>query len=95
MPLTTPPTATLARAPFKLRPRFVVSAVSLLAGSTSDGRVLVSHLGSYLLRTAPDFSPKTYGHSGLVSMLKTYDLLSVRQEPGGHWTVVLTNAVTD
>lgn len=73
----------------KLRPRFVVAAVSLLAESTSDGRLPVGTLGSYLIRTAPDFSPKNYGHSGLVNMLKTYDLLNVRQEPGGHWTVAL------
>lgn len=73
----------------KLRPRFVVAAVNLLAASTSDGRVPVGTLGSYLIRTAPDFSPKNYGHSGLVNMLKTYDLLHVRQEPGGHWTVAL------
>lgn len=73
----------------KLRPRFVVTAVGLLAGNSPDGRVVVGYLGSYLLRTTPDFSPKSYGHSGLVSMLKTYDLLSLRQEPGGHWTVAL------
>lgn len=75
----------------KLRPRFVVTAVSLLAESSSDGRVLVGALGSYLLRTNPDFSPKGHGHSGLVNMLKTYDLLNVRQEPGGHWTVALAD----
>lgn len=77
------------KTPPKLRPRFVVSAVSLLGESTSEGRVAVGTLGSYLIRTQPDFSPKNYGHSGLVGMLKTYDLLSVRQETGGHWTVSL------
>lgn len=73
----------------KLRPKSVVSAVKLLAAESPDGRVSVSALGSYVRRTDPSFSPQTYGHSGLVSMLKTYDLLDLRLEPGGHWTVAL------
>jgi uncharacterized protein (TIGR00288 family) len=87
------PAATLTGAPpvakAKLRPKTVVNAVQLLAADTPDGRVHVGGLGSYLRRTDPAFSPQTYGHSGLVSMLKTYDLLSLRQEAGGHWTVAL------
>ncbi|OWQ48495.1 hypothetical protein CDL60_00910 [Roseateles noduli] len=73
----------------KQRPKALVNAVKLMAADTSDGRVHVGTLGSYLRRTDPGFSPQTFGHSGLVSMLKTYDLLNVRQEPGGHWTVAL------
>lgn len=73
----------------KLRPKSVVSAVKLVAAESPDGRVSVSALGSYLRRTDPSFSPQTYGHSGLVSMLKTYDLLELRQEAGGHWNVAL------
>jgi hypothetical protein len=69
-----------------------VEAVRLLASDTSDGWVHVGGLGSYLRRTDPAFSPQTYGHSGLVSMLKTYDLLNLRQEQGGHWTVALAAA---
>lgn len=75
----------------KQRPKSIVSAVKLLAADTSDGRVHVGALGSYLRRTDPAFSPQTHGHSGLLSTLKTYDLLSVRQEPGGHWTVTLSS----
>lgn len=37
----------------------------------------------------PAFSPKTNGHSGLLDMVKTYDLLVGRQEEGGSWTVGL------
>lgn len=74
----------------KLRPKSVVNAVKLMAADTPDGRVPVGTLGSYMRRTDPAFSPQTYGHSGLVSMLKTYDLLTLRQEAGGHWTVALT-----
>jgi uncharacterized protein (TIGR00288 family) len=73
----------------KLRPKSVVSAIKLVAAASPDGRVSVSALGSYLRRTDPSFSPQTYGHSGLVSMLKTYDLLDLRQETGGHWSVAL------
>lgn len=82
----------LAKAPAppkpKLRPKSVVSAVKLVAAKSPDGRVSGSALGSYLRRTDPSFSSQTYGHSGLVSMLKTYDLLDLRQEPGGHWNGV-------
>lgn len=73
----------------KLRPKSVVSAVKPVAAESPDGRVSVSALGSYLRRTDPSFSPQTYGHSGLVSILKTYDLLDLRLEPGGHWSVAL------
>jgi uncharacterized protein (TIGR00288 family) len=73
----------------KLRPRFVVEAVSLLAADTPEGKVSVGGLGSYLKRTNPAFSPQSYGHSGLMDMIKTYDLLVPNQEPGGHWCVRL------
>ncbi|WP_223618951.1 NYN domain-containing protein [Lysobacter sp. ESA13C] len=69
------------------RPRFVVDAVELLAGAVPDGKVTLSALGLYLRRTDPAFSAQTYGHSGLLNMLKTYDLLSLKQEDGGHWSV--------
>lgn len=75
--------------PVKLRPRFVVEAVRMLAAETSEGKVTVSALGSYLKRTDPAFSPQTYGYSGLLDMIKTYDLLATQQEPGGHWSVLL------
>ena len=73
----------------KQRPKSVVTAVKLLAAESPDGRVHISALNSYLRRTDAAFSPQTYGHSGLVNMLKTYDLLDLRQEPGGHWNVAL------
>jgi uncharacterized protein (TIGR00288 family) len=75
--------------PPKLRPRFLVEAVTLLAADTAEGKVGVGGLGSYLKRADPSFSPKNYGHSGLLDMLKTYDLMKVQQESGGHWTVQL------
>lgn len=78
----------------KQRPMFVVEAVTLLAADTSEGKVSVGGLGSYLKRADPSFSLKNYGHSGLLDMLKTYDLLKVQQENGGHWTVRLASAAT-
>lgn len=76
----------------KRRPRFVVDAVTLLASDSSEGKVNLGPLGQYLKRTDPAFSPKTYGHSGLLDMLRTYDLLALRQESGGHWTVQLASS---
>lgn len=76
----------------KRRPRFVIEAVELLAADTADGKVHPGGLGQYLKRTDPAFSPKLYGHSGLLDMLRTYDLLVVQQEPGGHWTVRLKSS---
>jgi uncharacterized protein (TIGR00288 family) len=73
----------------KRRPRSIVDAVTLLASDTSEGKVNLSALGSYLRRADPAFSPKTHGHSGLLDMVKTYDLLAVRKEEGGGWSVSL------
>jgi len=71
----------------KQRPRFVVEAVTLLSGDSVEGKVALSPLGSYLRRTYPSFSPQVYGHSGLLDMLKTYDLLELERELNGHWSV--------
>lgn len=84
-----PAKAEAAKPAAKLRPKFVVEAVNMLAADTPEGKVTVSALGSYLKRTDPAFSPQTYGHSGLLDMIKTYDLLVSQQELGGHWSVRL------
>jgi uncharacterized protein (TIGR00288 family) len=73
----------------KLRPRFVVEAVQMLSSETPEGKVSLGHLGQYLKRTDPGFSPTSYGHSGLLDMVKTYDLLNPQKEAGGHYTVTL------
>jgi hypothetical protein len=79
----------------KRRPKFVIEAVTLLAGDTSEGKVGLGPLGQYLKRMDPAFSPNAYGHSGLLNMVKTYDLLSLKLEDGGHWTVsIKTKAET-
>lgn len=74
----------------KRRPKFVVDAVALLADSTSEGQVHLGALGQYLKRTDPGFSPTNFGHSGLLDMLKTYDLLALKKAEGGHYTVGLS-----
>ena len=79
----------------KRRPRFVIEAVTLLVGDTSEGKIHLGPLGQYLKRTDPAFSPKAYGHSGLLDMVKTYDLLRVQQEQGGHWSVGLAPRVEE
>ena len=78
----------------KRRPRFVAEAVMLLTADTSEGKVGLSALGQYLKRTDPAFSPKVYGHSGLLDMVQTYDLLNVRHENGGHWVSMASKAAT-
>ncbi|MGE4240080.1 NYN domain-containing protein [Ramlibacter sp.] len=76
----------------KRRPRFLIDAVDLLAGGASEGKVTLGALGSYLKRMDPAFSPQTYGHSGLLNMVRTYDLLALQQETGGHWSVMKAHA---
>lgn len=77
----------------KRRPLMVVEAVKLMAADTPEGKVHLGPLGQYLRRTDPAFSPQTYGHSGLLDMLRTYDLLVVQQEAGSYWTVRLAPVV--
>ncbi|TFZ03389.1 NYN domain-containing protein [Ramlibacter rhizophilus] len=76
----------------KRRPLMVVEAVKLMAVDTPEGKVHLGPLGQYLKRADPAFSPQTYGHSGLLDMLRTYDLLAVQQEEGHYWTVRLTQS---
>jgi uncharacterized protein (TIGR00288 family) len=78
----------LARPAAKRRPKFVIDAVDLLAGGAHEGKVALGALGSYLKRMDPAFSPQAYGHSGLLNMVRTYDLLALQQEAGGHWSVI-------
>lgn len=79
----------------KRRPLMVVEAVRLMAADTAEGKVHLGPLGQYLKRTDPAFSPQTYGHSGLLDMLRTYDLLTVQQEAGNYWTVRLSHTPAD
>lgn len=75
--------------PGKQRPMFIVRAVAEMAGDSAEGKVNLSTLGNYLRRTDPGFTPDVYGYSGLLEMLRTYDLLQLVQETSGHWAVRL------
>lgn len=78
-----------AAAIVKRRPKFVIEAVRLLADDTSEGKIALGILGQYLRRTNPEFSPTGFGYTGLLDMLKAYDLLALKKEEGGHYTVRL------
>lgn len=78
----------------KRRPKFVVEAVALLTIDTPDGKVSLGTLGLYLRRTNPAFSPSGFGYTGLLDMLKGYDLLFLKKEDGGHYTVRLASEQT-
>lgn len=69
----------------KRRPRSLIAAVTLLAANTSEGRVGLGALGQYLKRTDPAFSPKAFGHSGLLDMVQTYTDLVTVKDGGGYW----------
>jgi len=75
----------------KQRPLLVVDAVRLLVGDAAEGKIGLGALGQYLKRTDSGFSPTNFGHSGLLNMVKTYELLTVTVEPGGHHTVGLSD----
>jgi uncharacterized protein (TIGR00288 family) len=70
----------------KKRPKALLSAVTLLAADTPDGRVGLGALGQYLKRTDPGFSPKAFGHTALSDMVRAYPDLVVSVENGsGYW----------
>ena len=75
----------VAKSTSKKRPKFIIEAVALLAGDTSEGKVGLGELGQYLKRTDPAFTPKAYGHSGLLDMIQTYTTFHLEKEGGGYW----------
>lgn len=81
--------ATAPKAAPKQRPKRIVQAVEMLSSDTPEGKVHLATLGQYLMRTDPGFSPSSYGHSGLLNMVSSYDLLKLTKESGGHYTVAL------
>jgi uncharacterized protein (TIGR00288 family) len=99
-PVATPagekrPIAEAVKPAIKRRPRLVVEAVTLLTSGTPDGKIALGPLGQYLKRSDPDFSPALHGYSGLLDMLKAYDLLTLKKEDGGHYTVRLAQPAAE
>ncbi|MDR2689310.1 MAG: NYN domain-containing protein [Azoarcus sp.] len=78
----------------KARPLTVVKAVSQLVNNSSEGKVDLSALGQYLKRIDSSFSAQKYGHSSLLNMIKTYDLLIVNLEKNTHWVSLSPKAET-
>jgi uncharacterized protein (TIGR00288 family) len=74
--------------PVKRRPKALISAVTLLASGTPEGRVGLGELGQYLKRTDPGFSPKALGHAALSDMVRTYPDLLMTHENGGYWVSI-------
>jgi uncharacterized protein (TIGR00288 family) len=74
------------KAVVKRRPKTLITAVTLLAGDTPDGRVGLGALGQYMKRTDPAFSAKVYGHATLSDMVRTYpDLVMTQESSTGFW----------
>ena len=69
----------------KQRPKSLSAAVALLVADTSEGRVGLGALGQYLKRTDPAFSPKAFGHSGLLEMVQSYPDLATAKDGSGYW----------
>lgn len=68
----------------KSQPPFVTQAADQLVSNSPEGKITLSALGQYLKRTNPAFSPKNYGHSSLLNMIKNYSSLAVKVEEGVH-----------
>lgn len=90
-PIVPHPKADAVAVQVKRRPKSVVEAVKLLASDTLDGKVHLPALNQYMRRTDPEFSPANLGYAGLLDMLRAYDLLALKKEEGGHYTVRLAN----
>ncbi len=71
----------------KQKPDLLVKAVRALGGIDPSSKVDLSALGQHLRKLHPGFTSKKYGHSTLLKMIKTYDVLRHTQDKAGAWTV--------
>ncbi|MEW6203988.1 MAG: NYN domain-containing protein [Pseudomonadota bacterium] len=72
----------------KQKPKMLKSAVALLVTDSPEGWVGLGALGNYLRRSDPGFTPKKFGHSGLLEMVKTFPDLTTKYEGGTHWVTL-------
>lgn len=87
---TKAPAAKKAASPVaKQSPSFVLDAVRHLAPQATGGKVGGNELMQHLTKAHPEFSPKKYGHSGLMKMLKSYPQLAHIPAGSGKWAVTL------
>lgn len=71
----------------KQKPDLLVKAVRALGGIDPSSKVGLSALGQHLRKAHPGFTSKKYGHSTLLKMIKTYDVLRHAQDKAGAWAV--------
>jgi uncharacterized protein (TIGR00288 family) len=74
-------------------PDFVVTAVEIMSAQNEEGRVGLGALGQFLKRTDPAFTSKSFGHAGLLSLVKSDSRLFVFSKDGGSY-VSVRSAVT-
>jgi uncharacterized protein (TIGR00288 family) len=74
---------------------FLVSAVEIMSAQSEEGRVGLGALGQFLKRTDPAFTPKAFGHSGLLALIKSDPRLFVISMDGGSWVSLRSTANPD
>lgn len=84
-PIATPKVAATG----KKTPALLREAVRHLAATTKGGKVDGNALMRYLKKTHPGFTPKTYGHGGLMKMVRSDAGLRYAAGASGVWTVSL------
>jgi uncharacterized protein (TIGR00288 family) len=63
----------------------VATAVEIMSVQSEEGRVGLGALGQFLKRTDPAFTPKAFGHSGLLALVKSDPRLFVFDKDGGSY----------
>lgn len=79
--------------PKKCRPLVVVDTLKAMLAALGVDRVQLPQLGQRLRQNDPAFSPRTYGHTSLLKMVRTYDLLQTSQDERGRWFVMLARPI--
>lgn len=88
------PSAPVAQPPkAKRRHPQVVEILQSLSVPVPDGSVDLGRLDQALRRADPHFSPKTYGHARLLTMVRDDGRLALQKASNGHWSVRLADPV--
>jgi uncharacterized protein (TIGR00288 family) len=76
-------------------PDIVATAVEIMAAQSEEGRVGLGALGQFLKRTDPAFTPKAFGHSGLLALVKSDPRLFVVSLDGGSWVSLRSTSMQE
>jgi uncharacterized protein (TIGR00288 family) len=79
----------------KTYPDIVATAVEIMSAQNEEGRVGLGALGQFLKRTDPAFTAKSFGHSGLLSLVKSDPRLFVVNVDGGSYVSLRSTASED